>query len=92
MYKTIVGVDFRHPLVTAYVQIVGRSEQPTEQSAKEVAEHIRQSLPDAQVEPPRFKGFSTKFGQLLFEVPVILGSVTGSDRAFFAGLLLKGSV
>lgn len=92
MHKTIVGVDYRHPLVTAYVQIVGRSEQPTERSAKEVADYLRRSLPDAQVEPPRFKGFSPQYGKLLFEVPVILGAVTPTDRAVFAELLLRGAV
>jgi len=90
MQRTIVGVDYRHPMVTAYVKIVGPAKEDANQQAIQVAEHIRESLPHAQVDTPRFMGISTLHEKPLFEIPVILGSVSTTERSFFAELLLRG--
>jgi hypothetical protein len=87
--KTITGVDYRHTLITAYVQIEGQTREAALWHAKKVWSALKYRLPKAVVKAPRRRTSNNGF---LFEVPVIIEECVNEAKAVIAKMVLKGSI
>jgi hypothetical protein len=89
--KVIRAVSYRHNMLTAYVEVVGPTEEEAYASASIVRAALSQGLPDAFVIPPRYKGVEDD-GKHLFTVPAIIAKCPNTARSLIASMVLSGQV
>lgn len=91
--KTIVGVQYKHPICTAYITVVGRSPISAEKHAKQLRKALLELLPeDACVHTPKDMGFDIRRGLNAFEVPVIVGACLKEAKAIIGRMVLRGGI
>lgn len=92
MTKFIAGVEYRHPLLTAYLRIVGRTRLEGEEMARRVGAYLKKALPStAEVRAARYRGVD-KQDHESFEIPIIIADCESAARATLAKLVLGGTV
>jgi len=89
--KVIRAVSYRHNMLTAYVEVVGPSEEEAHASASIVRSAMSQGLPDAFVIAPRYKGVEDD-GKHLFTVPAIIAKCPDIAKSFISSMVLSGRV
>lgn len=91
MMKTVVGVQYKHPICTAYITVVGLSPVSAEQHAKQLHQALKRELPkDASVHIPRPTGFDIRRGLYTFEVPAIIGACVQQAKSVISQMILRG--
>lgn len=91
--KKIVGVQYKHPVCTAYITVVGRSPIAAERHAKQLHMALKAELPeDACVHTPRDLGFDIRRGLNAFEVPVIIGACLDAAKSIIGQMVLRGDI
>lgn len=89
--RYITGVDYRHPLIVAYLKVVGQTQREAERHAKKVGGALLRELPaEAEVRVPRYRGTYT--GQAVYEIPVLIAECESAAKAILSRLVLRGSV
>lgn len=92
MDKFIVGVAYRHALLTAYLRVVGRTRLEGENFAKRVGTRLHALLPaTADIGAARYRGRDAEHHES-FEIPIIIAGCESAARATLATLVLRGSV
>lgn len=91
MNRQIVGVDYRHPILTAYLKVVGRTKLEGERFAKQIGTRLKDLLPTcATIGPARYRGLDGRNES--FEIPIIIAECESAAKAALAKLVLQGSV
>ncbi len=89
--RYITGVSYRHPLLTAYLRIVGSTRREAERYAKQVGGALIREMPESvEVLVPRFRGTYTEGA--VFESPILIGECVPAAKAVLARYVLRGSV
>jgi hypothetical protein len=91
--RIILGVDYRHKGISAYVKVGGRTPKGTERNAKIVGRVLQEKLPrGVHVGVPRYKGYDRKAKREVYEVPTIISGHVRASKAVLSELMLRGSV
>lgn len=90
--KRIVGVEYRHKLLTAYLKVWGRTEMSAERAARRIARWLQEELPDASVVALRPKGFDTVHEGYVTQIPIIIASCEGRAKAVINQMVLRGDL
>ena len=92
MTRFITGVDYRHPILTAYLKVIAPGPNQAERRAKKVGTLLKRLLPkEATICAPRYKGFDPKKRVDIYEIPVLIGQCEAKARSVLAQLVLQGS-
>jgi len=89
--KVIRAVSYRHNMLTAYVEVLGPTQEQAHLSASIVQTVMSQGLPDAYVIPPRYKGVEDD-GKHLFHVPAIIAKCPNTAKSFLASMILSAQM
>lgn len=92
MDKSIVGVEFRHQLPVAYVQVAGNSQFQAEKRARKACSAFRLIFPYDHIGVPRYKGKDEQTLRDRYEIPIILKSDPREAKRILSRLVLKGTV